>query len=52
MQVRAADAGAADAHERVGRVLDRGVGDVDDADVAGAERVGGTHGYRFLGYRR
>jgi hypothetical protein len=38
VQVRAADAAADDADVRVGRVLDRGVGDVDDAAVAGAAR--------------
>jgi hypothetical protein len=43
VQVTAAHAGADDAHQRVGGVLDRGLGNVDDADVAGAVHVGGSH---------
>ena len=43
-QVAAADAGAGDADDGVGRLGDAGVGDVLDADVAGPEHDGGAHG--------
>ena len=43
-EVAAADAGAGDADDRVGRVDDRGVGDVLDANVAGLVHDGCTHG--------
>ena len=42
-EVAAADAGAGDAHEGVGRFDDPGVGDVLDADVAGAVHDGCSH---------
>lgn len=44
VQVAAADAGPDDAHERVGRLLQRRVGNVLDADVTGAVHQGGSHG--------
>ena len=44
-QVRPADAGGGDAHQRVGRPLDRGVGHVLDPDVAGGVDQGGAHGW-------
>ena len=42
-QVAAADAGAGDADDRVGRVDDGGVGDVLDTDVAGLVHDGCAH---------
>ena len=47
VQVAAADAGAGHAHERVGGLLDGRVGGVDDADVAGAVDVGGSHDHQY-----
>jgi len=43
VQVAAADAGADDADDRVGGVDQGGLGDVDDAHVAGAVHVGSSH---------
>ena len=43
-QVRPAHAGGGDAHERVGRPLDRGVGNVLDPDVTGGVDQSGAHG--------
>ena len=43
-EVAAADAGAGDRDEGVGRLDQAGVGDVLDTDVAGAEHDGCTHG--------
>src|SRR5262249_7914938 len=42
-EVAAADAGMGDAHDRIGRLDEGGVGDVLDADVAGAVHHGGSH---------
>src|SRR2546422_533390 len=42
-EIAAADAGAADGDERVGRLDQAGVGDVLDADVAGAVQDGCSH---------
>jgi hypothetical protein len=44
MEIAAADAGAGDADQRVGRLDDRGVGDVLDADVSGLVHNGCAHG--------
>src|SRR5207249_11331296 len=43
-EIAAADAGAGDGDERVGRLDEAGVGDVLDANVAGAEHDGSAHG--------
>src|SRR5438132_4994205 len=43
-EIAAADAGAGDGDERVGWLDEAGVGDVLDANVAGAEHDGSTHG--------
>jgi hypothetical protein len=42
-QIAAADAGAGDAHDRVGRIDDRRIGHVLDANVAGGVHEGGSH---------
>lgn len=44
MEVAAAHAGTDDAHEGVGRLPEGRVRHIDDADVARAEQVGGSHG--------
>src|SRR5215216_1648116 len=47
-EVAAADAGAGDADQRVGRLDEAGVGDVLDADVAGLEHYSCAHGAYLL----
>jgi hypothetical protein len=47
-QIAAADAGAGDPHDRVGRIDDGNVGHVLDANVAGGIHEGGSHGLALL----
>jgi hypothetical protein len=48
VQVAAADGGAHHADDRIGRVLDDGVGHGLDADVSGSVQQGGSHGFNLL----
>jgi hypothetical protein len=49
MQIAAAHAGPRDAHQRIGRGFDLGLGRVDDADIARPGHVGGLHDSQSTG---